>query len=110
VSRTGWLFVAAAGVLGGIFAVLNRWERVSVDLGITRLNAVPLALFFFAAFLLGMVAMFFISLPQDRRARDVMRAHGLLGAPAPPPPAAARPSAQYEPAAARPDPRDALDS
>ena len=84
----GWLAVVAGGVLAGAFAFINRYERVSVDLGFARLYAVPLSIFFFAAFLLGMAAMLLFSLPQDRRIRRLLRAHGLTGAvppPAPPP-------------------------
>jgi hypothetical protein len=80
VKPAGWGFVAVVGVLAGLFAVLNRWERVSISLGLFRLNAVPLAAALFAAFLLGMAAMLLISLPQDRRTRDLLRAHGLIDA------------------------------
>jgi uncharacterized integral membrane protein len=90
VKPAGWVFVAVDGVLAGLFAVLNRWERVSISLGLFRLNAVPLSIVLFAAFLLGMAAMLLISLPQDRRTRDLLRAHGLLDA--------------------RDEPRDALES
>jgi uncharacterized integral membrane protein len=80
VKPAGWGFVAVVGVLAGLFAVLNRWERVSISLGLFRLNAVPLAVALFAAFLLGMAAMLLISLPQDRRTRDLLRSHGLIDA------------------------------
>jgi uncharacterized integral membrane protein len=86
VTLRGWIAVAVAGVVAGLFAFVNRFERVSVELGFTHLYAVPLALFFFAAFLLGMAAMLLISLPQDRRIRELLRAQGLLDVPAPPPP------------------------
>lgn len=106
---SGWLAVVAGGVLAGLFAFLNRWERVSVELGFTRLYAVPLAIFFFAAFLLGMAAMLLMSLPQDRRTRELLRAHGLLD---PPAPAARTPAriAGYEAAPTRVNARDAADS
>lgn len=86
----GWAFVATVAILAGTFAVLNRWERVGIALGFTRLDAVPLAAVVFAAFLLGMAAMLLVSLPHDRRTRDLLRAHGLLDA--------------------RGEPRDALDA
>jgi len=100
VKPAGWIFVAIVAVLAGIFAVLNRWERVSISLGIVRLNAVPLAIALFAAFLLGMAAMLLVSLPQDRRTRDLLRAHGLLDAADPP----------SSPVSARPEPRDAFEA
>ncbi|HEX6747924.1 MAG TPA: hypothetical protein VF092_11590 [Longimicrobium sp.] len=106
----GWPAIAAGGVLAGLFAFANRFERVSVSLGFVQLYAVPLSIFFFAAFLLGMAAMLLLSLPQDRRTRELLRAHGLLDAPAPAAPN--RPSAPppADPLVPRPDPRDAVDS
>ena len=105
----GWIAVIAGGVLAGLFAFANRFERVSVELGFTRLYAVPLAVFFFAAFLLGMAAMLVLSLPQDRRTRELLRAHGLLGTSLPRP--APRPrAAEYEPVHAPSDRSDAAGS
>jgi uncharacterized integral membrane protein len=104
----GWLAVAAGAVVAGLFAFLNRFERVSVELGFARLYAVPLAIFFFAAFLLGMAAMLLLSLPHDRRLRALLRARGLAGDP--PPPAAqtqvAPAPADYQRIPAPADPRE----
>lgn len=65
-------------LLAGGFALANRFETVAVHLGFTVLNQVPLAGFFFVAFLGGMVAMLLLSLPEDTRVRRVLREHGLL--------------------------------
>jgi hypothetical protein len=72
-------------LLAAAFAFANRFERVAVHLGLVRLGSVPLPVVFFAAVLLGMGAMLLLSLPQDRRTREALRAHGLLDPPAPPP-------------------------
>jgi len=88
VKAAGWLGVVAGAVAAGLFAFLNRFERVSVNLGLTRIDALPLSIFFFTAFLLGMAVLLLLSLPYDRRTRDLLRAHGLADAPGPadPPP------------------------
>lgn len=104
----GWLCVVAGAVAAGLFAFLNRFERVSVNLGLTRLDALPLSLFFFAAFLLGMAVLLLLSLPHDRRTRDLLRAHGLLDAPAPSDPPR-REDAPPPPSSARVSPGDPLD-
>jgi hypothetical protein len=78
VKGAGWLGVVAGAVAAGLFAFLNRFERVSVNLGLTRIDALPLSIFFFAAFLLGMAVLLLLSLPHDRRTRDLLRAHGLV--------------------------------
>jgi hypothetical protein len=60
---------------------VNRFERVTVDFGPFSVYAVPLPFLFFAAFLLGMGAMFLLALPQDRRTRELLRSQGLLDRP-----------------------------
>jgi uncharacterized integral membrane protein len=82
-------------VLAAAFAFANRFERVGLNLGIVRIGSLPLPLVFFAAVLLGMVAMLLLSLPQDRRTREALRERGLLD-PAPAPPAA-KPAPPAEP-------------
>lgn len=72
--------VVVVGLLAGGFALANRLETVAVHLGFTVLNQVPLAGFFFVAFLGGMAAMLLLSLPEDMRVRRVLRQHGLLDA------------------------------
>jgi len=81
VTRRGWAFVLAAALLAAAFAYQNRAERVAVEAGPLHLYAVPLAVLLFAAFLLGMTAMLLLSLPHDRRTRELLRERGLLDAP-----------------------------
>jgi hypothetical protein len=107
VKGASWLGVVAGAVAAGLFAFLNRFERVSVNLGLTRIDALPLSIFFFAAFLLGMAVLLLLSLPYDRRTRDLLRANGLLDTPASgapphsdaaaPPPSAAQASSPADP-------------
>lgn len=78
----GWAWFAAAGVAAAAFAWFNRFERVTVMLGPAILPRIPLVVLVFAAFLLGMAAMLLLSLPQDRRTRELLREHGLLDTPA----------------------------
>lgn len=97
-TRRGWIALAAAAVLAAAFAYANRYERLTVDFGTFSVYAIPLPLFFFAAFLLGMAAMLLLSLPHDRKTRDLLRAHGLLGdGPVSVPPPSARPLFEREP-------------
>ena len=95
----GWAWFAAAGVVAAAFAWFNRFERVTVMLGPATLPSMPLVVVAFAAFLLGMAAMLLLSLPQDRRTRELLREHGLLDAPAVPRPRdpATRPAPSPDP-------------
>jgi hypothetical protein len=81
VTRRGWTLLVAAAVLAAAFAYQNRAERAALEIGPLHLYAIPLAVLVFAAFLLGMAAMYFLSLPTDRRTRELLRTHGLLDAP-----------------------------
>ena len=80
-TRRGWILLIAAAVLAAAFAYQNRMERVALAIGPLRLHAIPVAVIACAAFLLGMAAMLLVSLPADRRVRELLRAHGLLDAP-----------------------------
>jgi hypothetical protein len=81
VTRRGWTLLVAAAALAAAFAYQNREERAALEIGPLDLYAIPLAVLVFAAFLLAMAAMYFLSLPTDRRTRELLRAHGLLDAP-----------------------------
>lgn len=80
-TRRGWILLTAAAVLAAAFAYQNRMERVALAIGPFDLYAIPLAILVFLAFLLGMGAMYLLSLPTDRRIRELLRAQGLLDAP-----------------------------
>ncbi|HET7232159.1 MAG TPA: LapA family protein [Longimicrobium sp.] len=82
-TRRGWIALIAAAVLVAAFAYQNRLERAALGIGPLHFHAASLVVIILAAFLLGMGAMFLLSLPVDRRTRDLLRAHGLLHA-APP--------------------------
>lgn len=84
-TRRGGLALAAAVLAAAIFAYQNRFERVAMEIGPLTLYAIPLPLLVFAAILLGMAAMLLLSLPADRRTRELLRAHGLLDTPSAPP-------------------------
>ena len=88
-SLNRWLPVLSVTLVAATFAWLNRGERVFVDVGIFRFHRAPLTMVTFLAFLAGMLSMLVLSLRQDRRLREELRAHGLLEpAPARPAPAA----------------------
>lgn len=55
------------------FAWLNGGYRVSVHLGLFRLNSVSVATIVFAAFLAGMLTLFLASLRADLRTRRMLR-------------------------------------
>lgn len=68
--RAGVLLI---GLLAAGFAYLNRGEWVTIRLGFIDLYRVGLSSVVFAAFLLGMIAMFLLGLRQDLRIRRVLR-------------------------------------
>lgn len=80
-TRRGWMLLIAAAIVAAAFAYQNRMERVALTIGPLRLHGVPVAVIACAAFLLGMTALYLVSLPTDRRIRELLRAHGLLDAP-----------------------------
>ncbi|HEU4561879.1 MAG TPA: hypothetical protein VFS20_28900 [Longimicrobium sp.] len=80
-TRRGWILLIAAAILVAAIAYQNRMERVALAIGPLRLFGIPVVVIACAAFLLGMTAMYLVSLPTDRRIRELLRAHGLLDAP-----------------------------
>jgi uncharacterized integral membrane protein len=97
VTRRGWIALIAAALVVAAFAYQNRHERAALLLGPFSVYAVPLGVLLLVAFLLGMAAMLALSLPTDRRNRELLRAHGLLDAPAPSRGGAAEPAATRDP-------------
>ena len=79
-----WLPAAAVTVFAAALAWLNRGERVALDVGIATFYRAPLTVVLFLAFLAGMLSMLALSLRQDRRLRDELRARGILDLPARP--------------------------
>lgn len=78
---TSWIGWVAAVLVAAAAAYLNRFERVTLDFGLFSIYAVPVVVVVFVAFLLGMVTMLLLSLPEDRRTRDLLRARGLSADP-----------------------------
>jgi hypothetical protein len=76
-----WVPTAALTLVAGLFAWLNRGERVVLDLGVVRMYRIPLSLVGFAAFLAGMLAMLILTLRHDLRVREALRDRGLLERP-----------------------------
>lgn len=67
------LIGGALAVVAAAFAWLNGGVRVAVNLGIARIDAAPLPIVVFAAFLLGMVTLFLASLKADLRTQRMLR-------------------------------------
>ena len=89
-TRSRWLPIAAVTLFAAWFAWLNRGERTAVDVGVATFYRAPLTVVLFLAFVAGMLSMLLLSLHQDMRMRDELRARGLLDAqPSSAPPAAA---------------------
>jgi uncharacterized integral membrane protein len=93
VTAPRWLPAAAVTVFAAALAWLNRGERVALDVGIATFYRAPLTVVLFLAFLAGMLSMLLLSLRQDRRLRDELRARGILDLPARPAAPAAAPAA-----------------
>ena len=76
------------------FAWLNGGQRVSVHLGLFRLNSVSVATVVFGAFLAGMVTLFLASLRSDLRTRRMLKRYreelGREGTPVSPDPTESR--------------------
>jgi uncharacterized integral membrane protein len=72
------VWIALVALLAAGFAWTNRFERVTLRLGVVSIRDVPLAVICLAFVLVGMAAMLLLSLPHDRRTRDLLRQHGLL--------------------------------
>ena|GEM_PF-2194241 len=73
-----WLPAAAVAVFAAGLVWLNRGERVALDVGITTFYRAPLTVVLFVAFLAGMLSMLFLSLRQDLRMREELRARGII--------------------------------
>lgn len=76
-----WLVPALVALWAAGFTWLNRDERTLVNVGFATFYRVPLTVVLFIAFLAGMLSMLALSLRQDRRMRDELRARGLLDGP-----------------------------
>ena len=102
-----WLPAAAITVFAAGITWLNRGERVALDIGVTTFYRAPLTMVLFLAFLAGMLSMLWLSLRQDRRMREELRARGLLDVPSgstAPAPAPAAPAWTAEETVVRQDP------
>lgn len=80
-TRSRWLPLAAVTLFAAWFAWLNRGERTAVDVGLFTFYRAPLTVVLFLAFVAGMLSMLLLSLRQDMRMREELRARGLLDAP-----------------------------
>lgn len=60
-------------LVAAVFAWLNGGARVAVNLGVVRIDAAPLPIVVFAAFLLGMLTLFLASLKADLRMQRMLR-------------------------------------
>ena len=99
-----WLPAAAITVFAAGITWLNRGERVALDIGITTFYRAPLTMVLFLAFLAGMLSMLWLSLRQDLRTREELRARGLLDVPARPDTPQATESERPAQMPARPEP------
>lgn len=63
----------ALALVAAAFAWLNGDARVAVNLGVVRLDAAPLPIVVFGAFLLGMLTLFLASLRADLRMHRMLR-------------------------------------
>lgn len=71
--RERLLVGGALALVAAAFAWLNGAVRVGVDLGLVRIDAVPLPIVVFVAFLLGMLTLFLASLKADLRMQRMLR-------------------------------------
>ncbi|MBW3573208.1 MAG: LapA family protein [Gemmatimonadetes bacterium] len=101
-----WLPAAAVTLLAAAIAWFNRGERVAVDVGFTTFYRAPFTIVLFVAFLAGMLSMLALSLRNDMRVRDELRARGLLDAPHAPEPSPAWAEPEAPDATAAFDARD----
>lgn len=107
-----WLPAAAVTFFAAALAWFNRGERVALDVGIATFYRAPLTVVLFLAFLAGMLSMLLLSLRQDRRLRDELRARGILDLPTRPAVAAAPAEPGWQrpqEAPVRPDPAPQTD-
>jgi uncharacterized integral membrane protein len=94
--RERMLVGGALALLATGFAWLNGDVRVGVNLGLARIDSVPLPIVVFVAFLLGMLTLFLASLKAELRMQRMLRRYReALGREAMPPP----PAAETDPAA-----------
>lgn len=73
-----WIPVAVVALAGALVTWLNRGERVVLHTGVATFYRAPLTLVLFVAFVAGMLTMMMLSLRQDMRMRQELRARGLL--------------------------------
>lgn len=71
--RERLLVGGALALIAAAFAWLNGDVRVGVNLGIARIDAAPLPVVVFVAFLLGMLTLFLASLKADLRMQRMLR-------------------------------------
>lgn len=71
--RERLLVGGALAVIAAAFAWLNGDVRVAVNLGVARVDAAPLPIVVFVAFLLGMLTLFLASLKADLRMHRMLR-------------------------------------
>lgn len=71
--RERLLVGGALALIAAAFAWLNGDVRVAVNLGVVRIDAVPLPIVVFVAFLLGMLTLFLASLKADLRMQRMLR-------------------------------------
>jgi uncharacterized integral membrane protein len=69
----GPLGVALVLVVSILFAALNGGERVTLNLGVTVLYRVPVALIGFTGLFMGMVVMLVAGIRSDLKVRSVLR-------------------------------------
>lgn len=63
----------ALALIAAVFAWLNGDVHVAVNLGVVRVDAAPLPIVVFVAFLLGMLTLFLASLKADLRMQRMLR-------------------------------------
>ena len=71
--RERLLVGAGLALVAAVFAWLNGDVRVAVNLGLVKIDAAPLPVVVFAAFLLGMLTLFLASLKADLRMQRMLR-------------------------------------
>ena len=68
-----WLVPLVTAILAALLYGWNRYEAVTVHLGVATMYRVPLVPLVLGAFLLGMGTMFLLGLQHDRAVRRALR-------------------------------------